>query len=85
LVTVGERAKIIAQAAKNAGMPEDRVFSFGIALEAGKFIQQRIKQGNIILIKGSQAARMERVVKELMAEPLKARELLVRQGPEWEK
>lgn len=85
LVTVGERAKYIAQGARANGMPEDRVFSFGNTLEAGKFIQQRIKSGDIILIKGSQAARMERVVKELMAEPLKAKELLVRQGLEWQK
>ena len=49
-----------------------------------KFIQERIKSGDIILVKGSQGARMEKVVKEIMAEPLKAGELLVRQGREWE-
>jgi len=84
LVTVGNRAKFIAQSAIENGMSEDKVFSFGNTTEAGKFIQQRIKQGDIILIKGSQSARMEKVVKELMAEPLKAKELLVRQGMEWE-
>jgi len=83
LVTVGERARIIADTAKKNGMSEDRVFSFSNTLEAGKFIQQRLKPGDIILVKGSQSARMERVVKELMAEPLRAKELLVRQGPEW--
>jgi len=84
LICVGERSKSTADAAKEAGMSEDRVFRFGDTTEAGKFIQRRINQGDIVLIKGSQGARMERVVKELMAEPLKAGELLVRQGKEWE-
>jgi hypothetical protein len=34
--------------------------------------------------KAGRAMRMERVVRELMAEPLKAEELLVRQGKEWQ-
>jgi len=84
LITVGERSKDTAKAALKAGLPENNVFSFGTTELAGKFIQQRIKQGDIILIKGSQGARMERVVKELMAEPMKAKELLVRQTEEWE-
>jgi hypothetical protein len=39
----------------------------------------------LILVKGSQGVRMERVAKELMAEPQKAGELLVRQEQEWTK
>jgi len=83
LVTSGERAKIIAKAAREAGMDEGSVFTFGDPLSVGKFIQQRIKSGDMVLIKGSQGARMEKVVKELMAEPLRAQELLVRQTKEW--
>ncbi len=83
LVTVGERAKLIAQAAVEAGLPQEAVFSFADTLPAGKFIQQRLRQGDIILVKGSQGARMERIVKELMAEPLRAKELLVRQSGPW--
>lgn len=83
LVTSGGRAKIIAQAAMEAGMSEDNVFSFDDPLSAGKFIQERIKSGDMVLAKGSQGARMEKVVKELMAQPEKAGELLVRQTKEW--
>ncbi|MFA5052233.1 MAG: UDP-N-acetylmuramoyl-tripeptide--D-alanyl-D-alanine ligase [Patescibacteria group bacterium] len=83
LVTVGSRARIIADTATSHGLPEEGVFEFGDALEAGKFVQERIKTGDIILVKGSQGARLERVVKELMAQPEKAGELLVRQGTEW--
>ena len=83
LITVGEAAKMIAEQAKKSGMAEDRVFSFGTPDRAGRFIQERIKQGDIVLIKGSQVSRMEKIVKELMAEPLRAKELLVRQGRSW--
>ncbi|MFH1598013.1 MAG: UDP-N-acetylmuramoyl-tripeptide--D-alanyl-D-alanine ligase [Patescibacteria group bacterium] len=84
LVTVGEAAKMMAEQAIKSGMSQDKVFSFGSADRAGRFIQERIKQGDIVLIKGSQVSRMERVVKELMAEPEKANELLVRQGSSWQ-
>ncbi|TSD05981.1 MAG: UDP-N-acetylmuramoyl-tripeptide--D-alanyl-D-alanine ligase [Parcubacteria group bacterium Athens0714_12] len=79
LITVGEMARDIARGAKEAGMEENKIFSFTDLKIAGKFAQDRIKEGDIILIKGSQGARMEKITKELMAEPLKAKELLVRQ------
>ncbi|MFA5135415.1 MAG: UDP-N-acetylmuramoyl-tripeptide--D-alanyl-D-alanine ligase [Patescibacteria group bacterium] len=84
LVAVGGRSLDTAAAAKESGMPEDRVFHFGSTERAGKFIQERIKPGDIMLIKGSQGSRMERVVKELMAEPERAEELIVRQTGEWQ-
>lgn len=84
LITVGERSLDTAEAAKESGMSEDRVFHFGSTERAGKFIQERIKAGDIMLIKGSQGSHMERVVKELMAEPERANELIVRQTGEWQ-
>jgi UDP-N-acetylmuramoyl-tripeptide--D-alanyl-D-alanine ligase len=83
LITVGAKARFIADEAKKQGMPEEGVHSFDNIFEAGKFIQEELRAGDIVLIKGSQGARMERVVKELMAEPLEAEKLLVRQGTEW--
>lgn len=46
-------------------------------------MDSQIKQGDIVLVKGSQSMRMEKVVKDLMAEPLRAGELLVRQYGKW--
>lgn len=83
LIVVGERARDIARGAESAGMKRDDIFQFSNSEEAGKFIQNRIKQNDIILVKGSQGARMEKIVKEIMAEPLRAPELLVRQGKSW--
>ncbi len=77
LVGVGERSATIAAAAREAGMEEGNVFHFGRAEDAGRFIQDRIKRGDALLIKGSRGMRMERVTKELMAEPERAGELLV--------
>jgi UDP-N-acetylmuramoyl-tripeptide--D-alanyl-D-alanine ligase len=82
LVAVGERARAIHEAASIAGMSADRMFHFGSAEEAGRFVQEKLKKGDVVLAKGSRAMRMERVVKELMAEPLRAKELLVSIDPD---
>ena len=83
LVAVGERARDIARGARDAGMTADRVVQFATPEEAGKWLQGMIKIGDVLLVKGSQGARMEKVVKELMAEPLRASQVLVRQDPPW--
>ncbi|MFA6533696.1 MAG: UDP-N-acetylmuramoyl-tripeptide--D-alanyl-D-alanine ligase [Patescibacteria group bacterium] len=89
LVTVGQCSRQTANAAKGlsaqagAGLSADRVFSFDAAGEAADFLQDRIEQGDLLLVKGSQGTRMEKVVKELMAEPLRAGELLCRQEGKW--
>lgn len=85
-VAIGEAMHSAVTAAKNAGMDEGRIFHLENAVAAGRFLQERIKAGDVILIKGSQnTIRLERAVKELMAEPELAPELICRQGSEWEK
>lgn len=84
LITVGERAVDIARRAKEQGMDENKVFTFSGTKEAGLFLQDRIEEGDLILIKGSQGMRMEKITKELMAEPLQACNLLVRHDAAWE-
>jgi len=83
LITVGEAAKHTAQAAKEAGLDEHRVASFATSREAGKFLQEKLKPGDAVLAKGSQGVRLEKLVKEIMAEPLLAEKLLVRQDKCW--
>ncbi len=84
LITCGERSRAIGAGALKGGMKEEQIFHFPNNGEAGRFAQERIRKGDLILVKGSQGARMEKVVKELMADPLHAEDLLVRQGKEWE-
>ncbi len=83
LITVGELGKEIGRAAKEAGMKEHCVADFSTSDEAGLFLQEKLEPGDVILIKGSQVARMEKIVKEVMAEPLRAEELLVRMDKSW--
>ncbi len=83
LVTVGEKARDIRYGAIEAGIPEDKCEHFEHAVEAGRWMDAHIKKGDIVLVKGSQSSRMEKVVKDIMAEPLRAKELLVRQYGKW--
>jgi len=84
LMTVGEASKkFTAVAAKEAGMDENKIVVFDDSVSAGKFLQNKMEKGDVILIKGSQGKRMEKIVKEVMAEPEQAGELLVRQEEYW--
>jgi len=83
LVTIGFRARDIAEAAVDAGMSEKTVLQYEDAHKAGDELAALVQEGDIILVKGSQSMRMERTVKELMLEPERAGKLLVRQDEEW--
>ena len=82
LVCVGERARFIADAAGNQMAPE-RIHRAADSRAAADIVQQLIRPGDLILVKGSQGMRMERVVAEIMAQPERASQLLVRQSARW--
>ncbi|KND50547.1 MAG: UDP-N-acetylmuramoyl-tripeptide--D-alanyl-D-alanine ligase [Parcubacteria bacterium C7867-003] len=83
LVTVGQRSRLTAQEALANGMSSDKVSSFDTAEEAAAFLVPFITRGDIVLVKGSQSVRMEKITKALLHEPDRAGELLVRQEKEW--
>lgn len=83
LVTIGVRARGFSKGAMEAGMSAEHIFEFDDARKAGKEMQTFIQAGDVLLVKGSQSIRAERFVEELMAEPERAEELLVRQGDAW--
>ncbi len=85
LVTVGFRARDIAEGALDAGMPETQILQFEDARRAGKELEDIVREGDTVLVKGSQSMRMERTVEELMQNPELAETLLVRQDAEWKK
>lgn len=85
LVTVGELGRRVARGALDAGMEQEKVVTYARSPDAARHVQDRLERADVLLIKGSQGSRMEKVVKEIMAEPLKAPELLVRQSNKWRK
>ena len=67
LVTVGPRAKFIGEAARTKGMHKKNVLLFDTAEDAAIPVQHLIKKGDLILIKGSHAIGLEKVVEEIKA------------------
>jgi UDP-N-acetylmuramyl pentapeptide synthase len=85
LLTVGKEAELIGEKAVERGMDPNVFFKFKTAQDAADFFKKEVKKGDVILVKGSQnRVRLEKFVKELMLRPEDAKDLLVRQGREWE-
>lgn len=84
LVTVGEVAqKYLADEAKKNGISQ--IESFDKSTEAGEWLKKNIKEGDIILAKGSQnKVRIEKAIELIMAHPEQKENILVRQGKEWQ-
>lgn len=84
LVVVGKRSRATGDAALHAGMPESQVHFFDTARDASEWILDAATKGDLILIKGSQGMRMERIVEALL-ENKDDLQYVVRQEKEWKK
>ena len=83
LFTVGQEAEFIAEGARRSGFDAFKIFEFSDSSEAGEAVKNIIQEGDLILVKGSQSARMEKAVEKIMAHPENKENLLVRQEEEW--
>lgn len=83
LVTVGEVAQPIAETAQNMGLEAVYMFSDSEDIEIMDVLEIMIDSETVVLVKGSQGARMEKVSKRLLARPETAGHLLVRQEDAW--
>ncbi|HEU5382486.1 MAG TPA: alanine racemase, partial [Ktedonobacteraceae bacterium] len=98
LVTRGERAAQIAEAARQAGLAPECTIATATHEDATQVVQRLLSRVALpengedvhpatarcnILIKGSEETRMERVTEMLIAHPELAPEELVRQTPGW--
>ena len=65
LVTVGERARWIGEEALRAGLPEAVLTTLENSDQAVEFLRGEVGSGDVVLIKGSRAIRMDKIVSEL--------------------
>ena len=84
VVAVGIRARAIAEAARKEGKGDDMVFEFDNSALAAEFLQSEVTEGDVVLVKGSQSIRTERVSAALLREGEDAGKL-VRQDKEWKR
>jgi len=64
LWTVGDRASEIAQGAKMAGMPEERIVNFHTVADISVSETARIRENDTVLIKGSRGMQMENIIEK---------------------
>lgn len=62
LITMGHFSKAAAESAKKGGMSATCVFHFEDILSVIEFLHANIKEGDILLIKGSRSMQMEKIV-----------------------
>ncbi len=83
LVTVGPRAKFIADGAIDQGFSKSKIQMFDTAVQASEYLKGIVKKGDLVLLKGSQGIRLERAVEAIMAHPELRTKILARQEKEW--
>ncbi len=94
LILRGERAELVAESARKAGLPPECIIITATHEDAAQVARELVgddqQSGDedalpkaTVLIKGSEEMRMERVTERLMAHPEQAPEQLVRQTPGW--
>jgi UDP-N-acetylmuramoyl-tripeptide--D-alanyl-D-alanine ligase len=65
LVTVGERARIIADTASEQGLDVTRIHSFQEGSAAVEFLKESLTNNDVVLVKGSRGMRMDKIVAAL--------------------
>jgi len=65
LVTVGPRARLIAEEARDAGLAAEAVVELQDSDEALAYLGHHLRRGDVILLKGSRGVRLDRIVPAL--------------------
>jgi UDP-N-acetylmuramoyl-tripeptide--D-alanyl-D-alanine ligase len=58
---------MIAAAARRTAFPADQIFEFEDSSQVIEFLQNHLRDGDIVLVKGSRGMRMDRIVASLEA------------------
>lgn len=65
LVTVGEKAEIIANAAGKNGLDQSRIHVFKESIDVTAFLNEFLQGDDVVLVKGSHGMRMDKIVAAL--------------------
>ena len=66
LVVVGQLAKLISRAAIDAGLPVESVSEFDDSWQAAREVPGKLRERDVVLVKGSRSMKMEWVVEGLL-------------------
>jgi UDP-N-acetylmuramoyl-tripeptide--D-alanyl-D-alanine ligase len=69
LVTLGERGRIIADSALEAGLPVDKITALDEVEQVIQYLKPMLNSTDIVLVKGSNLMRMDRIVSALEYHP----------------
>lgn len=83
LVALGKGAEALGRASLDWGLSTERMIAVNSVDDVIAALGPRLRPGDTILVKGSEGARMERVVERLLHDPREAPQVLVRQDPGW--
>ena len=67
LITLGERGRMIGAAACRVGFPPNKVTELDTNEQAIDFLNDRLCENDVALVKGSRSMRMDRIVSALEA------------------
>ncbi|MFW6131731.1 MAG: UDP-N-acetylmuramoyl-tripeptide--D-alanyl-D-alanine ligase [Candidatus Aminicenantaceae bacterium] len=70
LITVGPLGKFIAKGALSSGMNKNNVASFADPEEAGNRLLHILKEGDLVLVKGSRGVKTDTIIEQLKKERL---------------
>lgn len=86
VILLGHKTKIVYETAILNGFEKKNIFYFEPPLDYQKiadFVKNFLNKDSVVLLKGSQGLRLEKIVKELIIDKEKAKYLLVRQNKAW--
>ncbi len=67
LIVVGQLARLISRGALDAGLPVSAVLECDDSYQAARELPEKLRERDVVLVKGSRAMKMERVVEALLA------------------
>jgi len=84
-IAVGKRMQYAVEQLIALGFSRANILHFDDPNSAAEKVSQIVREGDFVLVKGSQGMRMEKIVEKIIANPSQAKNLLCRQNKEWKK